>query len=90
MGLFAPTSPHYLALSLSVDPRQDVTGFAVKLDETGQEMVYSDNATFVWNAVVETDAESQGFFRGYMVGVICTLFLGLGLLYSSVWRENPL
>lgn len=32
-------------------------------------MIYSDNATFIWDRVDESDVESQGFFRGYMVSV---------------------
>ena len=56
-----------MTLHVTVDPRQDVLGFQVMLDAEGNEMVYSDNATFVWNAVDESDVETQGFFRGYMV-----------------------
>ena len=52
-------------------------GFQVKRDDTGKEQVFSDNATFIWDAVDESDAETQGFFRGYVVSPNVLTFLNI-------------
>jgi len=52
-------------------------------ETTGKQEVYSENATFVWNAVDESEAETQGFFRGYMVSTLsglCDLTQGYFIL----------
>lgn len=48
------------------NPKQVVSSFRV-LEKDGVPLVFSDNATFIWNKVDESDVETQGFFRGYMV-----------------------
>ena len=64
------------------NPKQVVNGFRLQ-KKNGVPMVYSDNATFVWNKVEESDVESQGFFRGYMVSR-CWLSLPASFLHPDL------
>lgn len=58
---------HSAPFFLFPEPKQLVSGFRIGKTNKGEEMVYADNVTLIWDAVDESEQETQGFFRGYVV-----------------------
>lgn len=69
VGASSARSSFVIGYSGEGNPKQVVSGFRL-VEKEGVPMVFSDNATFTWNKVEESDVESQGFFRGYMVSEV--------------------